>query len=113
MTLETAQNEKRKKKMERKQAKGKKREMGGVPVDRKKRSKYEAPGTSGRRRDGCPAVANSSAKMKRGQEGETRVRAIKAERMLRHALGTLQHSCWKLKHRLQGLTSRCRSKIYR
>lgn len=39
-------------------------------MDRKKRSKYEAPGTSGRRRDQRPAVANSSAKMKREDEGK-------------------------------------------
>lgn len=48
----------------------KERELGGVRVDRKKRSKYEAPGTPGRRRDGCPAVANSSAKMKREEKKE-------------------------------------------
>lgn len=54
----------------RKKTSKKEREMGGVRVDRKKRSKCEAPGTCGRRRDGCPAVANSSAKMKREDKKE-------------------------------------------
>lgn len=52
--METAPNGKRK--TNGKETSKKEKEMGGVHVDRKKRSKYEAPGTSGRRRDGCPAV---------------------------------------------------------
>lgn len=41
-------------------------------VDRKKISKYEAPRTPGRRREG-PTVANSSAEMKTEVKKEERV----------------------------------------